>query len=490
MALNAPTLLDSGTDDTDGDTYSTGSFTPGTNRTVFFAWTIRQSPTEAIAPAITNHGTWEFVGYIEAGGGSKGEVWKLDTGGSTSASAIDIDLNTASGSPTQIHWAVFEFDVFVEVVQTETEDNASQSGDAYTLTLDTTPGTENTVVGIMQLGNDAMSVAPGTGFTELVEISFNGADGDRTLQVQYDSTAADNQVDWTWSTYGGSIQDFFAMEVRRKVDLTGSLPAQSGALSFAGSLALAGSLPAMAGVLSIPTAQIAVTGNLPAQSGVLAYTAVIALGGSLPAMNGALGLAAQSALTGDLPAMAGALEWVQTISLTGSLPAMSGDLDLVAAIALAGSLPAQNGVLSLAAASGLTGSLPAQNGVLSYVATLGGLQGDLPAQNGAIDILQVLAIALTGSLPAMNGGLGLSAQVALGGNLPAMSGEVTALVSKTLEGSLPAMTGALSLRILGIIAAARLLGLDADVIYRSGFDEAVIRRLGEDVEAFRRKGLF
>ena len=225
-----------------------------------------------------------------------------------------------------------------------------------------------------------------------------------------------------------------------EVNLAGSQPASTGALSVEYQINLAGSQPASSGSISAEqTLAISVAGSQPASTG--AITGIeysVSLTGSQPASSGAL-TSEQTLLrsvAGSQPASTGALSVQQTlfVSLAGNQPASAGAIsnDQSTQVALAGSQPASTGALTadfVFYAVSLTGSQPAPSGALSAQQTLNvSVAGSQPASTGALTNDQALAVNLAGSQPASTGAL--TAQqillVTIAGSQPAASGAISA----------------------------------------------------------------
>lgn len=166
----------------------------------------------AVKPTVSGLGaTWVEVDSVAFGGGDRFQVALYRTViPSTITGQITVAASSAMGV---LMWTVVEFngtkttgtqgaDAVVQAVPSET---GSTLGTSASVTLSAFAHTDNATFGVLMHGGSSGSVAPGTGFLELGEVS----DG-RTMQSMWQA-GNDTSVDWSWA--GNQASGAIAVEL-------------------------------------------------------------------------------------------------------------------------------------------------------------------------------------------------------------------------------------------------------------------------------------
>lgn len=122
---------------------------------------------------------------------------------------------TASGTTTR-EGAWFGYvegqDLTTPVINTKTGEATTST--TPSITLDATPAATSMVFAALSSGIDATgSYAPGSGFTEVMDLAITGSGSDMVAHVQYNLASAGTTVDWSTADISPSQQVMVAIEI-------------------------------------------------------------------------------------------------------------------------------------------------------------------------------------------------------------------------------------------------------------------------------------
>lgn len=205
------TLLTSGSDETDASSYTTLSVTPAANKLIVVSVHTRRSAANNAIPTLSGNGiTWTWIdGAAGVGNANRTDMFRgLSSSPSTGAITIDYGGLTQQAA----HWAVEELtDVDTAtnqgVVQSAT---GSSTGTSLTITLAAFGNSGNAAFGYIGVNRaDIANIAPGTGFTEVVETTLTNERAEAEFKNTEDTT-----VDWSWDGNGGAEGVGVAIEIK------------------------------------------------------------------------------------------------------------------------------------------------------------------------------------------------------------------------------------------------------------------------------------
>lgn len=197
---------------TDASSYTTASITPGANRLIL-AWVEHVRSPLGNTPTLSGNGlTWVFVASVDFTSTRRLNLFRA-MGSSPSAGTVTIDF--AGQSQLNCLWSIIEFDGVdtggthgsAAVVQAVT--NSAVGGTSFTVTLGAFSSTQNATAGGFADDDNTIGISPGSGFTELGEVT---ADSNGHLQSEW-RVENDTSVDVSKTTappnWGG-----IAVEIR------------------------------------------------------------------------------------------------------------------------------------------------------------------------------------------------------------------------------------------------------------------------------------
>jgi hypothetical protein len=217
MAVGAPTGLANGSDTTALTAYSTASQSPTANRIILGIVLSTDTSERPQVPTLTGNGlTWVFLGSVfHSTSGTnryRCSAYAALTGSSPSAGSVTI---THATSQSGCAWSFAEFpgtyltsvaDAIRQVAFGQAPDT-HQSVEAH---LRVGQGADNAIWSGMSKVNTAETVTPGSGFTEIHEVTLATPDG--IVQSQYRlGTATLADATWTTTNREGGI---IAVELR------------------------------------------------------------------------------------------------------------------------------------------------------------------------------------------------------------------------------------------------------------------------------------
>lgn len=234
MAIGVPVVLTSGFSLTDGTVYTTNSVSPGANRLLTLCVENGQAPgATVVGPSIVGNGlTWvEDKAQVFQFGSSRMAVYR-SMGAAPSAgvitltfsltqrrclwilleeTGIDTGGNQGSGAIASVPAAVL---------------NSSGAVTSLTASLSAFASADNMAIGFFAARrNAALSIAPGAGFTELVEVD-SGLDAEgagHILMAEYKLN--DPSVD---ATYSASVQQNWAAAIALEIKAAAGAPQGGG----------------------------------------------------------------------------------------------------------------------------------------------------------------------------------------------------------------------------------------------------------------------
>jgi len=189
MIVNTPVSEDTGGEETDDASITTGSFDPPDHSLVFIVLGSANNPARTHdAPTSTlSTGTWSFVGSAVQGFG-RISVWRAQVDDATAAGTITQTLSAATTRKAWIAFSVTGHDRGTNIRESNTG-----VGTATTLSVTMTDeiAGHTMFIGAI-LSVDAGSIGTGTGGTELVEATSGAGANESRIEVQYgDGTTFD-----------------------------------------------------------------------------------------------------------------------------------------------------------------------------------------------------------------------------------------------------------------------------------------------------------